>query len=42
MPIKKVKGGYKIANTKGTSKTHAQAVKRLQAIKANQSRKGKK
>ena len=35
MPIKKTKGGYKIQNVKGTSKTKADAKKRLKAIKAN-------
>jgi len=39
MPIRKVAGGYKIENTPGISKTYAEAVKRLQAIKANQRRK---
>jgi hypothetical protein len=38
MPIRKVKGGYKIKNTKGKSKTKKAAVKRLRAIKANQSK----
>lgn len=42
MPISKVPGGYKIENVKGISKTHEQAVKRLQAIKANQHKKKKK
>lgn len=44
MPIRKVSGGYKIANTKGISKTLAAAKRRLQAIKANQNmyKKGKK
>lgn len=41
MPIRKVKGGYKIENTPGLSKTYAEAVKRLQAIKASQRRKHK-
>jgi len=41
MPIKKTKGGYKIANTKGTSKTKAAAKKRLAAIKINQKKRGK-
>lgn len=41
MPIKKVKGGYKIENVKGVSPTKAQAEKRLKAIKANQAKKKK-
>jgi len=41
MPIRKVKGGYKIENVKGISKTRAEAEKRLKAIKANQSKKKK-
>ena len=36
MPIRKVKGGYKIANTPGISKTKKEAEARLRAIKANQ------
>lgn len=42
MPIKKTKKGYKIENVAGYSKTREEAVKRLQAIKANQGKKGKK
>lgn len=38
MPIKKVFGGYKIQNVAGVSKTKEQAEKRLQAIKASQSK----
>ena len=38
MPIYKVKGGYKIKNTRGKSKTRAAAVRRLRAIKASQAR----
>jgi hypothetical protein len=38
MPIYKVRGGYKIKNVKGKSKTKAAAVRRLRAIKANQRR----
>lgn len=41
MPIRKVKGGYKIDNTKGKSPTKKKALQRLRAIKANQARKGK-
>lgn len=43
MPIRKVKGGYNVANT--TTKkplTKAKASAQLRAIKANQSSKGKK
>ena len=42
MPIKKVKGGYKVANT--TTKkplTKKQALKQLRAIKASQARQRK-
>lgn len=42
MPIKKTKGGYKIANVKGKSKTKKSATKRLRAIKANQAASKKK
>ena len=42
MPIKKVKGGYKIENVKGISKTKAEAERRLSAIKARQKSKGSK
>ena len=41
MPIRKVKGGFKIDNVTGISKTKDAAVKRLRAIKANQARSGK-
>ena len=41
MPIFKVKQGFRIKNVKGVSKTKAKAVKRLQAIKADQARRGK-
>ena len=41
MPIKKTSSGYKIENVKGTSPTKEKAVKRLQAIKANQKSKKK-
>jgi len=37
MPITKVKGGWKIANTKGISPTRKAAEQRLRAIKASQS-----
>jgi len=39
MPIRRVKGGYKIDNVKGVSPTKKAAEKRLKAIKARQSRK---
>ena len=44
MPIRKTKGGYKIQNVKGKSKTKKMAKRRLRAIKASQAekRKGKK
>ena len=42
MPIYKTPKGYKIENTKGVSKTKAQAVKRLRAIKASQAKRKKK
>ena len=41
MPIRKVKGGFKIDNVTGISKTKDAAVKRLREIKANQARSGK-
>lgn len=41
MPIKKVKGGYKIKNVKGKSKTKKEALKRLIAIKLNQMKRRK-
>ncbi len=36
MPIRKVKGGWKIANTKGVSPSKKAAQRRLRAIKASQ------
>jgi hypothetical protein len=42
MPIRKTKGGYKIDKVKGKSKTKKSAIKRLRAIKANQSASKKK
>lgn len=42
MPIRKVKGGFKIQNVKGKSPTKKAAVKRLRAVKASQAKKGKK
>ena len=36
MPVRKVKGGYKIDNVNKIHKTKAAAVKQLRAIKANQ------
>lgn len=41
MPIRKVKGGFKIDNVAGVSPTRAKAMKRLQAIKASQARRKK-
>jgi len=41
MPIKKTKGGYKIANVKGKSKTKKAATKRLKAVKAKQPKRKK-
>ena len=41
MPVRKTKGGYKIDNVPGVSKTKEAAQKRLAAIKANQAAKGK-
>ena len=42
MPIKKVKGGYKINNTPGVSKSKKKAKQRLRAIKYRQSKKHRK
>lgn len=42
MPIKKTSKGWKIENTPGVSKTKADAIKRLKAIKINQAKKNKK
>ncbi len=42
MPIRKVKGGFKIDNVNGVSKTKEAATRRLRAIKAAQARRGKK
>ena len=42
MPIRKVKGGFKIDNVAGVSPTRAAAQKRLAAIKISQKKKGKK
>ena len=41
MPIKQVKGGYKVQGTKNVHKTKSAAVRQLAAIKANQTKKGK-
>ena len=44
MPIRKVKGGWKIDNTSGISKTKKAAKRRLRAIKfrkRNEARKGR-
>lgn len=39
MPILKVKGGYKVQNTKKVHKTRTKAMKQLKAIKAKQNKK---
>jgi len=39
MPIYKSKGGYKIKNVKGKSKTKTAAKRRLRAVKASQAKK---
>ena len=39
MPIRRVKGGWKIDNTSGISKTKKAAKRRLRAIKYRQSKK---
>lgn len=39
MPMYKSKGGYKIKNVKGKSKTKKAAVRRLRAVKASQAKK---
>ncbi len=41
MPIRKAKGGWKIANVKGKSSTKAKAKRRLRAIKASQRKRRK-
>ena len=41
MPIRKVKGGYKLKNVKGKSKTLKAAKRRLRAVKASQAERGK-
>ncbi len=41
MPIRKVKGGYKIEKVKGVSKTKKAAKDRLAAIKIRQKKGGK-
>ena len=42
MPIRKVKGGWKITNTPGVSKTKKAAKQRLRAIKYRQKKKYRK
>ena len=42
MPIRKVKGGWKIKNTSGISKTKKAAKRRLRAIKYRQSKRRRK
>ncbi len=41
MPVRKVKGGYKVDNTKNKPLTKKKATAQLKAIKANQNKKGK-
>ena len=41
MPVRKTKGGYKIKNVKGKSKTKKAAKRRLRAIKASQAERKK-
>ena len=41
MPIRKVKGGWKISNTPGVSKTKKAAKQRLRAIKYRQKKRRK-
>lgn len=42
MPIYKTKGGYRIKNVRGVSRTKTAARKRLAAIKISQKRRGKR
>jgi len=42
MPVRKVKGGFKIDRVPGVSPTRAAAVRRLKAVKASQARRRKK
>lgn len=42
MPIRKVKGGWKVQGTNTVHDTKKQAQKQLAAIKINQKKKGKK
>lgn len=42
MPIREVKGGYKVENTKTVHKTYSEALAQLRAIKANQAKRRKK
>lgn len=42
MPVRKVKGGYKWGRTGKTYKTKAAAARQGRAIKASQSRRGRK
>jgi len=42
MPIRKVKGGFKIDRVPGISSTRAAAVRRLRAVKASQARRKKR
>lgn len=42
MPVRKVKGGYRVVGTTKVHKTKAAAEKQHQAIKADQARRAKK
>ena len=42
MPVRKVKGGWKVEGTNTVHKTKKEAEQQLKAIKANQKKKGKK
>ena len=42
MPVRKVKGGYRVKGVKTTHKTKAAAEKQHRAIKADQARRAKK
>jgi len=42
MPVRKVKGGWQVENTKAVHPTKKDAEKQLKAIKISQAKKGKK
>lgn len=42
MPVRKVKGGYKVEGTKSKPMSKAAAERQLKAIKASQNRRNKK